>query len=195
MSNVFTAQLALWRRLDPVLAQSAISSHSVRWHPVCCLSTPVVKPHNILPSSLWRTHNPTHSPHHGHLDARIIRSLVHVLWWRVQKHAGRAVPRFLCTVGRLLHNVSSLFKDRTLFVECDELLVAALVSAVVRAGNILAGWVHINYSRRACPHLGSWSNCTVNYGSAKVIFLLDILYEVKKECLVWRTCLWYRVSN
>ena len=37
----------------------------------------------------------------------------------------------------------------------------------------------------ACPHLGSSSNCTLNCRSFKVRFLLDILYEVQKECLMW----------
>jgi len=125
MSNVFTAQLALWWRLDPVLTQSAVSAHPVHWHPVCCLSTPVVKPHNIPPSSLRRTHHLAHSPHHIHLDARIIRSLVQVVWWWVQKNAGGNVPRFLCTVGRLLHHVSStVFKDRALFADRSKLSVA-----------------------------------------------------------------------
>jgi len=50
MSNIFTAQLALWRKLDPVLAQCAVSAHSVHWHPVCSLSTPVAKPHNFTRS-------------------------------------------------------------------------------------------------------------------------------------------------
>jgi len=71
----------------------------------------------------------------------------------------------------------------------------AVVSVVVRDGNILAGWVRINCSRRACPHLGSSSNRTMNCGSSEVRFLLDILYEVQKECLMWRACLWRSVSN
>jgi hypothetical protein len=74
------------------------------------------------------------------------------------------------------------FKDRALFADCSELPVAGFCEGGSEGWEYLSWLSAYRDSRRDCPHLGSSSNRTVNCISTKVRFLLDILYELQKEC-------------